>query len=100
MEDIEVGHSDQENWNLLQRAKPSDWWFHVNAGTGAYVVVHHPKPHADLVRTACRLAKQNSRSKSLHRVRIVYCPVHNLRKGERTGEVCLRALSQCRYKLV
>ena len=87
-----VGRSAKENWQLLDNAESFDIWFHLDSQSSPYVILeirdNNEIPYEALLEGA-RLCKQYSKAKSDKSVKVIYCPVENLKKGKNLGQVIL-----------
>ncbi len=87
-----VGRSARENWQLLDQAEPFDIWFHLDSQSSPYVILeirdNNEVPYESLLEGA-RLCKQYSKAKNDKSVKVIYCPVENLKKGKNLGQVTL-----------
>jgi predicted ribosome quality control (RQC) complex YloA/Tae2 family protein len=94
-----IGKSQHENHDVLDMAKPRDYWFHVNSISSAHVVAvvpdATPRKHLKyIVKQGALLCKQHTaKVAKLRDVIITFTRAENVRKTEVLGEVSLTAES-------
>ena len=97
-----LGQTANENWILFDEYKklsPYYMWFHLNSFKSPYVIMEASleeleKEHKltiseinDLLNYGASLCKENSKFSFLSNLKIIYCPLKNLTKGNKIGEV-------------
>ena len=92
--DIEylIGKNDQDNFNVIDNAKPNDIWFHLNDYPSCHVVALIPnninkKNMKYITKQGALLCKQNSKYKLEKNLSIVYTQVKNITKTDKIGLV-------------
>ncbi len=91
--EIYVGKSAKDNLNLLRRAKPWDYWFHLRDFPGAHAILRRPRGYEvgeSELREACEFLIQNSAKKLVgERVDVVLVECRFVRpiKGDKLGRV-------------
>jgi len=87
-----IGQSAQENFNMIDKAKSNDIWFHVHNHTSAHVIASIPyklsrtQIHKIVVQGAT-LCKENSRFNCDSRVQITHCKISGVKKTDVLGKV-------------
>jgi predicted ribosome quality control (RQC) complex YloA/Tae2 family protein len=88
---IRVGGSAEENWNLIDRSKQNDIWFHVDGMPSCHVVLEMPDknkpPNRSVIKYCAILCKNGSKSKDMNKVSIIYTKIKNVKKSDVTGSV-------------
>ena len=90
---IHIGKSAKENWELLEKAEPTDIWFHLDDKSSPYVIIETDsnKPILqDMIIKCAKLCNSYSKYKKSTRYSVIYCPVSNLKKGKEVGSVLLK----------
>ncbi len=90
---IEVGQNNLQNEYLtFKLSNKNDWFFHVQNGPGAHVVVHENKLNEALIRYAANLAAINSSQKNSSSVAVNYTLIKNVKKipGGKPGKVIIK----------
>lgn len=99
-----VGSTAEENWKILSKAKQNHIWFHLDKSASPYVILEasfkeleklvkkNPDVGSvkDFIYHAGKLCKENSKSKRMNNVTIIYTEVKNVSKGDVTGEAILK----------
>lgn len=94
---MNVGKNAEDNWKLLSEAVPQDLWFHVSGGPSAHVFLSNDHITPQNIHRAACLTKERSKFKTYSRVKITYCPVANIKRGSKPGEVMIRSNKKCRH---
>lgn len=92
---IKVGTNAKENWTLIDNSYPDDLWFHLDDFASAHVVISQDTCAQEeiiylnqIIVLAANYCKTNSKNgKNLHKVKIVYTEIKNLKKGKEVGSV-------------
>lgn len=92
---IQVGSNAKENWTLIDNSHPDDLWFHLDDYASAHVVISQDINSQEeifypnqIIGLAANYCKSNSKNgKNLHKVKIVYTEIKNLKKGKEVGSV-------------
>lgn len=82
-----VGQNARENWSILSSSSQKDLFFHLTSFSSAYGILKFPYNNSSIHECASILKLNSNKAKNLHRVKIDYTPVNNVRKGEVLGEV-------------
>ena len=88
---IFIGKNKYDNWKLIDNAKSSDIWFHVENNSSSHVILQtdislNKIPKQVVKRCAC-LCKSKSSSKSIKNCSIIYTTISNITKGDIVGQV-------------
>ena len=94
--DFYVGDDAKDNFEILDSAKPEDFWFHVQGFSSCHVIANVSKLALDkkqirqIITQGALLCKQNSRYSHMNDLAILYTKVKNVRKTEYVGLVMTR----------
>ena len=94
---IKIGINAKENWILIDNSYHEDLWFHLDEYPSAHVIISQETNNLDeifysnkIISIASNYCKSNSKnSKNLHKVKIVYTEIKNLKKGKEIGSVII-----------
>jgi predicted ribosome quality control (RQC) complex YloA/Tae2 family protein len=101
MTDYTVGKSAQNNWDLLDKAKGTDIWFHLDSFSSPYVILNTENaPNKNDILECAIACKSNSKFKNIPKLKIVYCPINNLTKGDKVGSVIIKSYRKCNYVII
>ena len=95
---MKIGRNAQENWDLLDQAVQTDWWFHLDKFPGPHVYLETLDETSLLL--AAQAAKMFSKYKNWKDIKVVYTQRKNLKRGETVGEVYIQSLRKCKYIVV
>lgn len=98
---IKVGSNAKENWDLIDNSYPEDLWFHLDEYPSAHVVItqqtsqqvsnsdeiYYPNQIISIGSTYCK--SYSKHGKNLHKAKIVYTQIKNLKKGKEIGSVSI-----------
>jgi predicted ribosome quality control (RQC) complex YloA/Tae2 family protein len=84
---IKVGRNAKENWQLLDQASNTDWWFHLESFPSPHVFIDKENPSKSEIYQAAGYCKEYSKYKNYHTIYITYTQVKNIFKGFKEGEV-------------
>jgi hypothetical protein len=91
---IKIGKSAKENWELIDQSD-GDWtWVHLQSFPSCHVIIECKNPSQHIIKHAGYLCKMNTKYKNVPNIKISYCLVKNLNKGEKTGEVYFKSNRQ------
>jgi predicted ribosome quality control (RQC) complex YloA/Tae2 family protein len=95
---IYLGQNAQDNWEIIDKANQYDIWFHVQDFSSSHVILQLPESKAKINKQTlyycANLCKQNSKSKELNKVNIIYTKIKNITKGEKTGSVYTKKVNK------
>lgn len=91
-----IGKSAKENWELIDVAKPNYYWFHLSSFPSAHVILECEKPTNDMFYQAALLCKQATKYKNVPNIKVSYCKISNLIKGDKIGSVYYKSRKQIR----
>ena len=99
-----VGKSAQNNWDLFDKAKGTDIWFHLDSFSSPYVILSNEDITTQLNKKdilECAIAcKSNSKYKNVPKLKIVYCRIDNLTKGNIVGSLIIKSRRKCSYIII
>lgn len=88
-----IGNNAEENWKILDEAKESYLFFHLSSFPSCYIILELEEDIEDffilnkiLEKTALE-CKLNTKYKNLKNIKVDYCLVSNVIKGENIGEI-------------
>lgn len=97
-----VGDNENDNFQIIDRAKLNDLWFHVDGRSSCHVIAILPEEHTynkkQLHKIAIQgsiLCKQFSKYKSVKNLAIMYTNVEKVNKTEKIGAVAVES-----YKII
>lgn len=88
-----IGNNAQENWNLLEMASDNHLFFHLSSFPSCYVILELEDEIKDffilnkILEKAALECKLNTKYKNLKNIKVDYCLVSNVIKGDILGEV-------------
>lgn len=87
-----LGQSAKENWELLDRAKDSDLFFHLASFPSGYVILECENGYTlEMLVTAAKICKEGTKYRNLKDLKVDYCHCDNLKKGEKLGVVYFKS---------
>jgi len=93
-----IGQDAKDNFDILDKAVPDDWWFHLYHEPSCHVIAHLPGKldRHDLRYVKTRGSMLCRQYSSLNKSQIVMCArVEDVTKSERVGQVHVK-----RYTLI
>lgn len=92
-----IGCNAQDNFDMIDKSRKTDFWFHVNNESSGHVIAHIPdnielnkKQIKKIIIQGCVICKKHSTYKSQKNLEIIYTQVINLIKTHQPGKVLLR----------
>jgi predicted ribosome quality control (RQC) complex YloA/Tae2 family protein len=92
-----IGCNAQDNFDMIDEARQTDLWFHVNNESSGHVIASIPddikldkKQLKKIIIQGCVICKKHSKYKSSQNLEIIYTHVGNLVKTKQIGKVLLR----------
>ena len=88
-----IGNNAEENWNLLDNASDNHLFFHLSSFPSCFVILELDDDIEDffvlnkILEKAAIECKLNTKYKKLINIKVDYCLVSNVTKGEKIGEV-------------
>ena len=92
-----IGNNAEENWKLLDGAKEDHLFFHLTSFPSCYVILEIENEITDffelnkILEQSSLQCKLNTKYKNLKYIKVDYCQVSNLLKGEKVGEVIYKS---------
>ena len=88
LENILIGESAQDNWDLIDKSDPEWVWLHLKSFPSCHVVIKScDPPSTELLNYAGECCKNKTKFKNLRNLKISFCKIKNLKKSEKTGSV-------------
>lgn len=88
-----LGENAQDNWNILEKADPNHYFFHLTSFPSPYVILLcEETPSIEEITIAAQLCKGNTKYRNLKNLRVDYCPCSNVTKGDKTGEAVFHSV--------
>jgi hypothetical protein len=102
-----LGQNAQDNWDILDKAEGTDYFFHLTSFPSCYVIfkcldiptneniikaAQIDIPTNENIIKAAQICKENTKYRNLKNLRVDYCPCSNIKKGENIGEVIFHSL--------
>jgi len=93
---FEIGENAQDNFDIIDRAKPEDLWFHVQGFSSSHVIAKIA--NYDLDKKQVRqisvqgavVCKQHSIYSHMTDLAIIYTKIKNIKKSSEVGKVFTR----------
>tara|TARA_Y100000385_G_C12820799_1_gene520270 strand:- start:322 stop:651 length:330 start_codon:yes stop_codon:yes gene_type:complete len=84
-----VGQNKNDNWKLLDNIKNKEYYFfHLSSFSSAYVFAETDfLTDNKIIKDIAKVCLNNTKYKNLKNIKVDYCRVKNLEKGENIGEV-------------
>jgi hypothetical protein len=88
-----IGNNAEENWKILDEANDNHLFFHLKSFSSCYVILEIEEEIEDIfklnkiIEETALQCKLNTKYKNLKYIKVDYCPVYNVIKGEKVGEV-------------
>lgn len=81
--EIFIGKNAQDNWSIIDKANPNDYWYHLKSFPSAHIVC------SDISKlTECALkCKEHSKYRNFNNIKVIYTQINNLIKGDTPGSV-------------
>lgn len=91
---IQIGKNKNDNFDIIDQAKSTDIWFHIEQMASCHVILKtHEKmrdiPH-QVIKRCAYLCKINSKAKTLKSCNISYTTIDNVIKTDIIGEVNIK----------
>lgn len=88
-----LGQNAQDNWDILDKAEGTDYFFHLTSFPSCYVIFKCSGiPTNENIIKAAQICKENTKYRNFFKLRVDYCPCSNITKGENIGEVIFHSL--------
>lgn len=88
---IWVGENAQDNWDILSKAHPYDFWFHLEDKPSCHVILCLPdkktKINKQSIIHCAALCKEHSKFKDQKKISVIYTEKKHVTKGEDIGSV-------------
>lgn len=90
-----IGENDQDNWDLIDKSKQNDLWFHLSDFPSPHGVLEVPtdtnikKIPKSIILQCANKCKSRSKYKNM-KTKIVYTEIKNISKGTAVGSVNIR----------
>ncbi len=87
-----IGKNQQDNFNIIDMAKPTDLWFHLDDYPSCHVIAKVPeiinkKDLKYIIKRGALICKQHSNYKSIKDLNIIYTCIKNVKKTSIIGSV-------------
>ena len=87
-----IGCNAKENWQLLESSKDNDLFFHLSSFPSCYVILETDNiEDEETIKQAAFQCKNNTKYKNLKNIKVDYCFISNLEKGDIVGEVLFKS---------
>jgi hypothetical protein len=89
---ILMGQSAQENWDLIDSSEQKWIWVHLKSFPSCHVVIqNNDLTNNDIILEASKICKEHTKYKNMKNLKISYCFIENLIKGEEKGSVYFKS---------
>lgn len=86
------GTSAEENWKLLDDAKPKHYFFHLSSFPSGYIILQCDDKVKLSVRKYCaKLCQEGTKYKKMQKLKVDFCPCSNVIKGDNVGEAVYKS---------
>jgi predicted ribosome quality control (RQC) complex YloA/Tae2 family protein len=82
-----LGESALENWELIDKAKHNNYFFHLSSFPSGYVILETKTPTLEILMKAALLCKNGTKYRYLKDIKVDYCLCNNVIKSDKLGEV-------------
>uniref|UniRef100_A0A6C0J6J5 NFACT RNA-binding domain-containing protein n=1 Tax=viral metagenome TaxID=1070528 RepID=A0A6C0J6J5_9ZZZZ len=86
---LRLGQNAKENHSLIDDADPNDWWFHLDDLPSGHCIVEKLELNKNIINQAAVLVKENTKYKTLQKVKVTYLQIKHIKKTKNPGEVTL-----------
>ena len=89
-----IGSNAKENWELLEKCKPTDVLFHLSSFPSCYVILQNDTvefPTLDILKEVALNCKLNTKYKNLKDIKVDYTLCKNVEKGDVLGELIYKS---------
>ena len=96
-----LGQNAQENFDLIDEALINNkdyWWVHLNDYPSGHCIIESTKINNQMINTAGRLIKLNSKYDNMNTLKLVYTQIKNIKKTQNIGQVTI--LNKPLYKSI
>lgn len=88
-----IGTNSEENWNLLENSNENHLFFHLSSFPSCYVILETDNMlDKYTIFKAASECKKNTKYKNLKNIKVDYCYISNLIKGDIVGEVLFKSI--------
>jgi predicted ribosome quality control (RQC) complex YloA/Tae2 family protein len=95
---ISIGENAQDNWDIIDKSKQNDLWFHVENQPSSHVILSLPdsksKCTGQTIIHCAKLCKQHSKFKNIPKIGIIYTEIKSISKGDKVGQVNTKKVSR------
>lgn len=84
-----IGQNKNDNWKLLDSIKNKEYYFfHLSSFSSPYVFAETEfLTDNNIIKDIAKVCLNNTKYKNLKNIKVDYCKVKNLQKGDNIGEV-------------
>jgi hypothetical protein len=87
-----IGSNSKENWEILETANHNYLFFHLSSFPSCYVILEtNDISDNNSILKAALECKKHTKYKNLKNIKVDYCYVSNLEKGDVVGEVIFKS---------
>lgn len=95
-----LGKNKHENWEIIKLSESNDLWFHLNSFPSGHLVLNYNNISKKNIKISSQIVKDNSKYKTIPNVKVVYCPISNIKFGSKIGEVIIKSSKKCKYIII
>ena len=101
-----IGNNAEENWKLLDDASENHLFFHLTSFPSCYVILEIEEDINDffqlikILEHAALQCKLHTKYKNLKNIKVDYCQVYNVIKGEKVGEIYYKSNTKVKNIMV
>jgi predicted ribosome quality control (RQC) complex YloA/Tae2 family protein len=87
-----VGSNAADNWDILDKSKPYNMFFHLSSFPSCYVILKTDDyPLENEIKEAALTCKNNTKYKNLKDIKVDYTFCKNVEKGSVVGEIVYKS---------
>ena len=101
-----IGNNAEENWKILDEANENNLFFHLSSFPSCYVILEIENEIKDIfelnkiIEQAALECKLNTKYKNLKYIKVDYCSISNIIKGNKVGELFYKSNKQVKNIII
>ena len=84
---IIIGQNAKENWEIIDNSNNDWYWFHLTSFPSCHVILCSNDITQKNMLLSAEYCKKNSKYKNYSNLKVSYCQVKNIKKGDDIGSV-------------
>ena len=89
-----IGSNAIENWELLEKSKENNLFFHLSSFPSCYVIYECENDNditLETIKECAMICKNNTKYKNLKNIKVDYTFCKNIIKGDKIGEIIYKS---------